>query len=54
MPIDFDAVLKSEKARDSLFEAWYNDVLQDEAKEVLTLGWSGDGPANSGVRWGRS
>jgi hypothetical protein len=49
MPIDFDAVLNSEKARDSLFEAWYNDVLQEEAREVLTLGWSGDGPANSGT-----
>jgi hypothetical protein len=49
MPIDFDAVLKSEKARDSLFITWYNDVLQEEAKEVLTLGWFGDGPANSGT-----
>jgi hypothetical protein len=49
MPIDFDAVLQSEKARSSLFITWYNDVLQEEAKEVLTLGWSGDGPANSGV-----
>lgn len=49
MPIDFQAVLNSETARDSLFEAWYNDVLQEEAKEVLTLGWSGDGPANSGT-----
>ena len=55
MPIDFDAVLQSEKAHDSLFITWYNDVLQEEAKEVLTLGWSGDGPANSGthqvVKW---
>jgi hypothetical protein len=49
MPIDFQAVLNSEKARDSLFEMWYNDVLQEEAKEVLTLGWFGDGPANSGT-----
>jgi hypothetical protein len=48
MPIDFDAVLNSEKARDSLFEIWY-DVLQEEGKQVLTLGWSGDGPANSGT-----
>ena len=57
MPIDFDAVLNSEKARDSLFNTWYNDVLQEEAKEVLTLGWSGDGPANSGthqvVEWNK-
>ena len=49
MPINFDAVLKSEKARDSLFITWYNDVLQEEGKEVLMLGWSGDGPANSGT-----
>jgi hypothetical protein len=49
MPIDFDAVLQSEKARSSLFITWYNDVLQEEAKEVLTLGWFGDGPANSGT-----
>src|SRR5439155_26986303 len=49
MPIDFQAVLNSEKARESLFITWYNDVLQEEAKEVLTLGWSGDGPANSGT-----
>jgi hypothetical protein len=48
MPIDFDAVLNSEKARDSLLEIWYND-LQEEGKQVLTLGWSGDGPANSGT-----
>src|SRR5437868_1282615 len=48
MPIDFQAVLNSEKARDSLFEIWY-DVLQEEGKQVLTLGWSGDGPANSGT-----
>ena len=48
MPIDFQAVLNSEKARDSLFEIWYND-LQEEGKQVLTLGWSGDGPANSGT-----
>ena len=49
MPIDFQAVLNSEKARESLFITWYNDVLQEEAKEVLTLGWFGDGPANSGT-----
>jgi len=49
MPIDFQAVFNSERARDSLYEMWYNDVLQEEAKEVLTLGWFGDGPANSGV-----
>jgi hypothetical protein len=49
MSSNFDAVLKSEKARDSLFLTWYNDVLQEEAKEVLTLGWFGDGPANSGT-----
>src|SRR5205085_2054998 len=48
MPIDFDAVLNSKGARDSLFEIWYND-LQEEAKQVLTLSWSGDGPANSGT-----
>jgi len=47
MPIDFQAVLNSEKARESLFITWYNDVLQEEAKEVLTLGWFDDGPANS-------
>jgi hypothetical protein len=49
MPIDFDAVLNSEKARDSLYCLWYNDLLQEEGKEVLTLGWSGDSPANSGT-----
>jgi len=40
MPIDFQAVLNSEKARDSIEEMWY-DILQDEAKHVLGLGWSG-------------
>jgi hypothetical protein len=49
MAIDFQAVLNSEKARDSLFVMWYNDILQEEAKEVLTLGWWGEGFANSGV-----
>jgi hypothetical protein len=49
MPIDFQAVCNSEKARDSLECLWYNDVLQEEAKDVLTLGWLGDGFANSGV-----
>jgi len=49
MPIDFNAVLNSEKARDSIFEMWYNDVFQGEAKEVLTLGWFGDGMTNSGL-----
>jgi hypothetical protein len=49
MPIDFQAVCNSEKARDSLFEMWYNDILQEEAKDVLTLGWWGDGFANSGT-----
>src|SRR3984893_4703602 len=49
MAIDFQAVLNSEEARDSLFETWYNYVLQEEANRVLTLGWFGDGPANSGA-----
>jgi hypothetical protein len=40
MPIDFQAVLNSEKARDSIEEMWY-DIFQDEAKHVLGLGWSG-------------
>lgn len=43
MPIDFQAVLNSEKARDDVYELWYNDVLQEEAKHVLTLTWSGGG-----------
>jgi len=41
MPIDFDAVCKSEKARDWLEEVWYNDALQEEAKTVVTLTWEG-------------
>jgi hypothetical protein len=41
MPIDFDAVCNSEKARDWLYEIWYVDALQEEAKNVLTLAWSG-------------
>jgi hypothetical protein len=49
MPTEFDAVHTSEQARDSLFEMWYNEDLQEEAKEVLALGWFGDGPANSGT-----
>jgi hypothetical protein len=49
MAIDFQLVLNSEKARDTLEEIWYNDVLQEEAKDVVTVGWFGDGPANSGV-----
>jgi hypothetical protein len=40
MPIDLQAVCDSEKARDSLYELWY-DILQEEANHVLTLAWSG-------------
>jgi hypothetical protein len=52
MPIDFDAVLNSEKARDSLFCVWYKDVLQEEAKEIsdaLPFGrlWYGEANASS-------
>ena len=42
MEIDFDAVLQSEKARDTLYDLWYQD-LRDEATTVLTLTWSGGG-----------
>ena len=52
MPIDFDAVLQSEKARDSLYRVWYDalqeeaydlwyQALQDEGRQVLTVAWSG-------------
>jgi hypothetical protein len=41
MPIDFQAVCNSEKARDWLYEMWYTDALQEEATNVLTLAWSG-------------
>jgi hypothetical protein len=41
MPIDFEAVCKSEKARDTLELIWYNDVLQEQAKKILTFAWSG-------------
>jgi hypothetical protein len=40
MPIDFQAVCNSEKARDWLYEIWEIDALQEEAKNVLTLAWS--------------
>ena len=36
MPIDFDAVLQSEKARDSLYDLWY-EALQEEANDVLII-----------------
>jgi hypothetical protein len=42
MPIDFDAVLQSEKARDSLYDLW-NETFRDEATTVLMLTWSGGG-----------
>jgi hypothetical protein len=53
MPIDFDAVFQSEKARDSLYDLWY-EALQEEANHVLTLTWSGGGMCsgeNRVVEW---
>jgi hypothetical protein len=43
MPIDFQTVLNSEKARNSLEEIWYNDLLQEDANHVLTVTCSGGG-----------
>ena len=42
MPIDFDAVLQSEKARDSLYVLW-DETFRDDATKVLILTWSGGG-----------